>query len=367
MPIPACDTTPWPSAETFTRDADAIFFTCEVPSRGNDLNLRQVRLFLAGQALSLIYTPSPATFHEKSGLTLSAASSDAKFQAGEVVEGLRLAQRAIDVAEGDPAREQVMVGSPLTVAITLRGANRLALGISGWRDDLDSAARMAVSIDTTSHIGAIVLKYCMAIHNGASLPDAQAFVETAEALELAERCGEDFTVDSARLARGVVLANGDIAHRPAGLELLAEYRQASLRHGYATDSVRYADTETAKEKARVGDLDGAIEIGRTVVDFLFNAGDMTSRGLAVTVLVESLLRRGNQPDLAEAVAAIERLATVPIDPGFVLHELPLLRMRALLARVRGDEDGYADFVRRYRAMANELGFEGHMALAATMG
>jgi hypothetical protein len=68
MPIPACDTTPWPSAETFTRDADAIFFTCEVPSRGNDLNLRQVRLFLAGQALSLIYTPSPATFHEKSGL-----------------------------------------------------------------------------------------------------------------------------------------------------------------------------------------------------------------------------------------------------------------------------------------------------------
>lgn len=36
MPIPACDTTPWPSAETFTRDAAAIFFTCEVPSRGND-------------------------------------------------------------------------------------------------------------------------------------------------------------------------------------------------------------------------------------------------------------------------------------------------------------------------------------------
>lgn len=35
-PIPACDTTPWPSADTFTRDAATIFFTCEVPSRWND-------------------------------------------------------------------------------------------------------------------------------------------------------------------------------------------------------------------------------------------------------------------------------------------------------------------------------------------
>jgi len=39
-----------------------------VPFRGNDPNLRQVRLFLTGQALSLIYTPSRATFHEESGL-----------------------------------------------------------------------------------------------------------------------------------------------------------------------------------------------------------------------------------------------------------------------------------------------------------
>jgi len=36
MAIPACDTTPWPSADTFTRDPTAIFFTCEVPSRWND-------------------------------------------------------------------------------------------------------------------------------------------------------------------------------------------------------------------------------------------------------------------------------------------------------------------------------------------
>jgi hypothetical protein len=41
-------------------------------------------------------------------------------------------------------------------------------------------------------------------------------------------------------------------------------------------------------------------------------------------------------------------------------------MRALLARACGDEAGYLDYRDRYRAMANRLGFEGHMAVAAAM-
>jgi adenylate cyclase len=35
-------------------------------------------------------------------------------------------------------------------------------------------------------------------------------------------------------------------------------------------------------------------------------------------------------------------------------------------RGRGDEVSYQDFRDRYRAMANELGFEGHMDWAAAM-
>jgi adenylate cyclase len=80
----------------------------------------------------------------------------------------------------------------------------------------------------------------------------------------------------------------------------------------------------------------------------------------------SLLHRGSVPDLAEAQAAIDRLAAVPTDPGFILHELPLHRLRALMARAHGDEAGYIQFTDRYRKMANDLGFEGHMAIAATM-
>ena len=57
---------------------------------------------------------------------------------------------------------------------------------------------------------------------------------------------------------------------------------------------------------------------------------------------------------------------MPVDPGFVLHEIFLLRLRALLARARCDEAGYRDYRDRYRKLATELGFEGHIALAEAM-
>jgi adenylate cyclase len=50
----------------------------------------------------------------------------------------------------------------------------------------------------------------------------------------------------------------------------------------------------------------------------------------------------------------------------VLFEVPLLRMRALLAQATGDQPGYRDYRDRYRKMATDLGFEGHIALAKAM-
>jgi hypothetical protein len=38
----------------------------------------------------------------------------------------------------------------------------------------------------------------------------------------------------------------------------------------------------------------------------------------------------------------------------------------LLARARGDESAYRELVDRYRAMSESHGYEGHLAMAATM-
>ena len=84
---------------------------------------------------------------------------------------------------------------------------------------------------------------------------------------------------------------------------------------------------------------------------------------ATGVLVETLLDRGAESDVAEAEAAIERLAAAPADEGFVAREIWLLRLRALLARAHGDAATYAQLRDRYRDMAKTLGFEGHIAWA----
>ena len=70
--------------------------------------------------------------------------------------------------------------------------------------------------------------------------------------------------------------------------------------------------------------------------------------------------------MAEAGAAIERLATAPADEGLVMREIWLLRLRALLARAHGDEAAYCDYRDRYRDMATSLGFEAHIGWAEAM-
>jgi adenylate cyclase len=249
----------------------------------------------------------------------------------------------------------------------LRGCCGCCLGVSGWREDLDQAIAMARSVgDTWGYLVGVVYKYRFTGHTGALLPDAAADRDSAEAMEMAEHSGDDFAVDGARVSRGLVLIHQGGPQRAAGFALLAQYREAALRHGYANDVVRTVDTEIAKERARTGDVDGAIQLARAVVDYTFDAGDALSLGEAVRVLVEALLQRAASADLKEAQGAIERLAAVPVDPGFVLFEVPLLRLRALLARAHGDAATYVLFRDRYRETAKTVGFEGHIALAEAM-
>ena len=57
---------------------------------------------------------------------------------------------------------------------------------------------------------------------------------------------------------------------------------------------------------------------------------------------------------------------MPADAGIVLTQIWLLRLRAMLPRAHGDETTYRDQRDRYRTMASELGFEGHIAWAEAM-
>jgi adenylate cyclase len=113
-------------------------------------------------------------------------------------------------------------------------------------------------------------------------------------------------------------------------------------------------------------VDGALELARPGVEFEYACGDRTFLAGATAVLVQVLLHRGGPTDLQEARAAIERLAAVPTEPGYVMNDIWLLRMRAWEAQARRDEAAYHDYRDRYREMANSLGFEGPIKWAEEM-
>ena len=123
----------------------------------------------------------------------------------------------------------------------------------------------------------------------------------------------------------------------------------------------------ARERARRGDRDGAIPLIRAAVEHLVREGRLLGWGIAATgVLAETLLDRGAESDVAEAEAAIERLAAAPVDEGLVTRDIWLLRLRALLVRAHGDDARYREYRDRYRDMARTLGFEGHIEWAEAM-
>jgi len=79
--------------------------------------------------------------------------------------------------------------------------------------------------------------------------------------------------------------------------------------------------------------------------------------------VETLLERAAGCDLAEAQEATDWLANLSADDRSAILDITLLRLRALLARARGDAVDFQDLLSRYRETAESLGFEGHIVWA----
>jgi len=199
-------------------------------------------------------------------------------------------------------------------------------------------------------------------------PDDSAVREIEDALRIAERSSDDLALALARATLGFALVHRQTAaERDRGQTLLAEVSDVFLRRGYLLGDLPVLDVYLARERARRGDRDEAISLMRSAVDHLVREGQLLAYGIPATgVLVETLLDRGADADVAEAEAAIERLAAALADEGPVIREIVLLRLRALLARAHDDNATYAQFRDRYRDMANTLGFEGHIAWAEAM-
>ena len=249
-----------------------------------------------------------------------------------------------------------------------RAIGRYCLGRPGWRDDLRHGLVMGRNADPLSYARVVTYGYFVGILYGVLRPDDRAVGGIEDALRIAERSSDDLALALARMTLGAALAHRHTeAERNHGHKLLAEVSEVFLRRGHNLPELPIVNVYLARERARREDRDDAVPLMRAAADHLFREGLLQMWGVPATgVLVETLLDRGSESDVAEAEAAIERLAAAPADDGLVIREIWLLRLHALLARAHGDEAAYRDYRDRYRAIATEFGFEGHMKWAEAM-
>jgi class 3 adenylate cyclase len=319
----------------------------------------------AAEAIALIESVGDPTLT----MALSPPAIYAKIDSSEWSDVLRWSQRVIDLAEGDASKGNLLgAWSPLAAALSTRAMARWSLGLPGGHDDLRRALAITHSDDPASSVTVVSVSYWPGITNGVLTPDEHAMREIDAALQVAERSGDDLGVALARLTRGVALVHRrSDAARGNGEQLVAEVAEEFRRRQYNLSALPIVDVLLARERARRGDHDDAIPVMRTAADHLFRGGRLLAWGPAATgVLVETLLERGAEGDVAEAETAIERLAAVPADADLAIREIWLLRLRALLAQAHADTTSYVSLRDRYRDMATTREFEGHIAWAEAM-
>jgi adenylate cyclase len=290
-----------------------------------------------------------------------------KFQAAEMGEVLRWAQTTIEWADGDPAKGNLIVGSPLAAALALRGVARSWFGRSGWREDLDAAVAFSEqTAEPLSLATTMSWKYGTGTWTGVLRADDAAVRMTERSLQTSEASRDDYAVVMVTyILACTLLLRGAAGDRYRGLELLTQVRDISVQQRILQSELPIMDVYFGREQARGGDRDGGIPLIRKSVDELISQSQVSYYIPAIGHLVEALVDRAAERDLAEAEAAIARLEAVPAE-GSVIRDVYLLRMRALLARARGDDGGYRDLRDRYRALAASFGFEGHMDWAEAM-
>ncbi|OSC32317.1 cyclase [Mycobacterium vulneris] len=290
-----------------------------------------------------------------------------KFGTGEMRETLRYSQTVIDLAHGDPTKGNLIIGAPLAFALAMRGTARYALGDARWRGDFDRAVEMARGADSFSRAMVSMFAYAGAMEMGVALVDDAALRDIEEALGITEQSGDDLVLGVISLTMGIALMHRESsADRERGLKVLGKVRELCRSGRFYLSEVRAVDMYTARETARRGDREGALPVLRAAVEEVLRSGQFGHSDPGTAALVETLLEVGGEGEIAEAQAAIERLAAAPAEDGLVICEVWLLRMWALLARARGDETRYCEYRDRYRDMATSLGFEGHMKWAAAL-
>ena len=158
---------------------------------------------------------------------------------------------------------------------------------------------------------AVAWTYGFAMQYGVLRADDSTVRVGEEAVQAARQCQQRSCGGLGRVHAGGRAAEPGRRGRPstAGSKLMVQSRSLWLRER-ALFLIPVTDLWAARETARRGDRDAAIAVMRQAVDELHQAGRLCYGAWGTGVLVETLLDRGTEDDLAEAHEAIDWLANL---------------------------------------------------------
>lgn len=287
------------------------------------------------------------------------------FDAGEIGQLLKWTQVVVDLADGDATKGAGFgLGSPLALALAFRGVAKWWLGRPGWRDDFDDA--LAIARDSEPTTLALTTGWCYGgVLYGIQRADDAALRACEEALASAQAASGDLAVQFATYELAALLLNRDDPEdRARGFDRMVE-ACAWLRERIPS-LVPISEVWAARETLRRGDHDRAVAVFRKACEAMPLEERPGYSVYSTAILAEALIERAADGDLAEAKAATDRLANLATAESWTVVDVIVLRLRALMARARGDAVAFRDLATRYHAMATSLGYEGHIDWAEAM-
>ena len=294
-------------------------------------------------------------------IALSFAGIVAKHEIGDTAEALRWTQRVIDLTEEDPDKGRLIFESPRATALAWRGTARFRTGLPGWREDYEQAMAIAEQSDTLAKSTIITYKYA-GIPRGVFLADDDALREIESALKEVERSSDDMAVVLLRLTLAMALIHHG-AERGRGFDSMRALRETCIKEQFALNMLPLMDIYLTLERAQQGDVDGAVERWCAIADAMADEGKYSNMDLPLVFTAEQLLARG---DCDGAARAVDRLTSLAVDRQWGSRKIAVLKLRAELAAARGDRTRYSELRDQYRKMADDFGFEGHIAWATAM-
>jgi adenylate cyclase len=255
-----------------------------------------------------------------------------------------------------PADELISANALLGAIETCAG--RYEQGRRRLRGELEHAHAL-----TSARYASILIYFVATTALGVDQAD-ETLDHVREALRRAKSVGHISEIIIAQIACGKVLLRGEDAALNEAIDVLHKAHTNMRKHQSLTIALPAVGADLAIDAARHGRIDEAIDELRSTFALHMAGGSRVFVGCAGEALVGLLIERGSTNDLTEAYRIVDHWQDR--RPGIPALDLWWLKSRALLAKVGGDSEGYAELATQYLELCERLDARGRLDEARQM-